>query len=334
MHSTTPFPHLLHTFFHDWLMAQRNTSHHTILAYRDTWRLFLRFVAARVPCPVAHLDLPHLAATEVMAFLEYLEQERHITIATRNCRLAALRSFFTFVADREPLAAAQCAAVLRIPTKRSPRREVGYLDVEEVAAILAQPDRTTLEGQRDHALLAFLYNTGARIQEALDLCPRAIRFETPAHVRLMGKGQKERLCPLWAETADVLAALLRRQPRLPQEPLFVNRYGAPLGAAGVRYKLQRYTQGAAQQVPSLATKRVTPHLFRHTTAVHLVAAGVDVTVIRSWLGHAHLDTTNRYAQATLETKRAALERIAPETHPGTVPPWKQDDALLAWLESL
>ena len=206
--------------------------------------------------------------------------------------------------------------------------------MEEVAAILAQPDRTTLEGQRDHALLAFLYNTGARIQEALDLCPRAIRFETPAHVRLMGKGQKERLCPLWAETADVLAALRRRQPRLPQEPLFVNRYGAPLGAAGVRYKLQRYTQGAAQQVPSLATKRVTPHLFRHTTAVHLVAAGVDVTVIRSWLGHAHLDTTNRYAQATLETKRAALERIAPETHPGTVPPWKQDDALLAWLESL
>jgi site-specific recombinase XerD len=283
---------------------------------------------------VAHLDLPHLTATEVMAFLEYLEQERHVTIATRNCRLAALRSFFTFVADREPLAAAQCAAVLHIPTKRSPRREVGYLDVEEVAAILAQPDRTTLEGQRDHALLAFLYNTGARIQEALDLCPQAIRFETPAHVRLMGKGQKERLCPLWAETADVLAALLHRQPRLPHEPLFVNRYGAPLGAAGVRYKLQRYAQGAAQQVPSLATKRVTPHLFRHTTAVHLVAAGVDVTVIRSWLGHAHLDTTNRYAQATLETKRAALEKIAPETRPGTVSPWKQDDALLAWLESL
>ena len=134
MHSTTPFPHLLHTFFHDWLMAQRNTSHHTILAYRDTWRLFLRFVAVRGPCPVAQLDLPHLTATEVTAFLDHLEQDRHVTIATRNCRLAALRSFFTFVADREPLAAAQCAAVLRIPTKRSPRREVGYLDVEEATA--------------------------------------------------------------------------------------------------------------------------------------------------------------------------------------------------------
>ena len=331
---TTAFPQLLHTFFHDWLMDQCNTSRHTVLAYRDAWRLFLRFVAAHVHRPVAHLELTHLTATEALAFLTYLEEERHVTIATRNCRLAALRSFFAFIAARDPLAAAQCAAVLRIPTKRSPRRDVCYLDVEEVAAILAQPDRSTLEGQRDHALLACLYNTGARIQEALDLCPQAIHFDAPAHVRLLGKGQKERLCPLWPETADLRAALLRRQPRLPQEPLFVNRYGQPLGAAGVRYKLQRYAQEAANQVPSLATKRVTPHVFRHTTAVHLVAAGVDVTVIRSWLGHAHLDTTNRYAQATLETKRAALEQLAPNAHTAPPPPWKQDDALLTWLESL
>ena len=331
---TTAFPQLLHTFFHDWLIAQRNTSRHTVLAYRHTWRLFLQFVAAGAHRPVAHLELAHLTATEALACLAYLEQERHVTIATRNCRLAALRSFFAFVAAREPLAVAQCAAVLRIPTKRSPRRDVGYPDVEEVAAILAQPDRSTLEGQRDHALLAFLYNTGVRIQEALDLCPRALHFNAPAHVRLVGKGQKERLCPLWPETSDLLAALLRRQPRLPQEPLFVNRYGHPLGAAGVRYKLQRYAQGAANQVPSLATKRVTPPIFRHTTAVHLVAAGVDVTVIRSWLGHAHLDTTNRYAQATLETKRAALEQLAPNVRSASPPPWQQDDALLTWLESL
>jgi site-specific recombinase XerD len=331
---TTDFPQLLHTFFHDWLMVQRNTSRHTVLAYRDTWRLFLRFVAQRHQRPVARLQLGYLTATEVLAFLDHLEQVRQVTIATRNCRLAALRSFFAFVVDREPLAATQCAAVLCIPTKRSPRREVSYLDTAEVAAILAQPDRSTLEGQRDHALLACLYNTGARIQEALDLCPQAIHLDAPAHVRLLGKGQKERLCPLWLETADLLAALLRRQPRLPHEPLFVNRYGQPLGAAGVRYKLQRYAQGAAQQVPSLATKRVTPHVFRHTTAVHLVAAGVDVTVIRSWLGHAHLDTTNRYAQATLETKRVALEQLAPNARSASPPQWQQDDALLSWLESL
>ena len=334
MSSMTPFAQLLHTFFHDWLITQRGTSRHTILAYRDTWRLFLRFVAARVQRPVVHLDLSHLTATDVLAFLEYLEHERQVTIATRNCRLAALRSFFTFVADREPLAMAQCAAVLRIPTKRGPRRDVCYLDVDEVSAILAQPDRSTLEGQRDHALLALLYNTGARIQEALDLCASAIRFELPTHVRFLGKGQKERLCPLWPETADLLAALLRRQPRLAHEPLFVNRYGHPLGAAGVRYKLQRYVHLAAHQVPSLATKRVTPHVFRHTTAVALVAAGVDVTVIRSWMGHAHLDTTNRYAQAPLETKRAALELIVPAVRPGLLPRWKQDNALLTWLEAL
>ncbi len=334
MSSMTPFAQLLHTFFHDWLIRQRGTSRHTVRAYRDTWRLFLRFVAARAQRPGAYLEFTHLTATDVLAFLEYLEHERHVTIATRNCRLAALRSFFAFVADREPLAMAQCAAVLRIPTKRGPHREVCYLDVEEVTAILAQPDRSTREGQRDHALLALLYNTGARIQEALDLCSRAIRFETPAHVRLIGKGQKERLCPLWPETAGLLAALLRRQPRLPQEPLFVNRYSQPLGAAGVRYKLQRYVRMATEQVPSLALKRVTPHVFRHTTAVHLVAAGVDVTVIRSWMGHAHLDTTNRYAQATLETKRAALEQIVPDAHSAPPPRWKQDDEILAWLEAL
>ena len=152
---------------------------------------------------------------------------------------------------------------MRIPTKRGPRRDVCYLDVDEVTAILAQPDHASLEGQRDHALLALLYNTGARIQEALDLCPSAIRFDPPAHVRYIGKGQKERLCPLWSETADLLKALLHRHPRFAHEALFVNRYGQPLGAAGVRYKLKRYVHMAAHQVPSLATKRVTPHVLRH-----------------------------------------------------------------------
>jgi site-specific recombinase XerD len=150
----TAFPQLLHTFFHDWLTVQRNTSHRTVLAYRDSWRLFLRFVAARAHRPVAPLELTHRSATAVLAFLAYLEQERHVTIATRHCRLAALRRCFAGVADYEPLAAAQCAAVLRLPTTRSPRRDVCYLAVEEVAAILAQPARSTLEGQRDHALFA------------------------------------------------------------------------------------------------------------------------------------------------------------------------------------
>jgi site-specific recombinase XerD len=328
------FPQLLHTYFTDWLGSQRNLSRHTLLSYRDTWRLFLRFVAQRHRRRVAAITFDQLTGEEVLAFLHHLEQERQVSIHTRNCRLAALRSFFTFVADREPLVLAHCVAVLRIPTKRGPQRTVCYLEKEEVAAILAQPDRTTLEGQRDHALLVFLYNTGARIQEALDLCPRDLRLEKPAQVRLQGKGRKERICPLWPETAALLAALLRRQPRGPDQAFFVNRYRQPLGASGVRFQLRRYIAAAARQTPTLGTKAVTPHSFRHTAAVHLVAAGVDVTVIRSWLGHASLETTNRYARASLETRREALERLTPPADANAPPVWKQNDSLLTWLETL
>lgn len=255
-------------------------------------------------------------------------------IGTRNCRLSALRSFFSFVAGREPTAVAQCAEILRIPTKRAPIHEPCFLEPEEVKAILAQPDRSTIEGQRDHALLSFLYNTGARIQEALDVRLPAIRLESPACVRLYGKGRKERLCPLWPETVSLLRSLLRRQPRTDDEPIFVNRYGAPLGASGVRFRLADYVGAAAKTIPSLASKRVTPHSFRHATAVHLVAAGVDITVIRSWLGHVSLDTTNHYAQANLETKRKALERLDNASRPSKPPSWKRDKSVLAWLDAL
>jgi len=327
-------PTLLHGFFHTWLAEQRNASRHTILAYRDAWRLFLRFVAARAGRAVAKLTLNHLTATEVAAFLQHVETERGASIATRNCRLAALRSFFLFVADREPSVAALCAEVLRIPSKKRAKRAICYLEPEEVAAILAQPDKKTLLGQRDHALLGFLYNTGARIQEALDVCPKHLRLDSPAHVRLFGKGRKERICPLWPETAELVAALLRRQPRNPDEPIFCNRYGRKLGASGVRFQLHQYITSACQTVPSLSAKRISPHTFRHTTAVHLIASGVDVTVIRSWLGHAQLDTTNHYAQANLQTKREALERVAPRARPSKPPRWKRDQDLLAWLDSL
>jgi integrase/recombinase XerC len=180
-----------------------------------------------------------------------------------------------------------------------------YLAPAEVTAILAQPDRSTLEGMRDHALLSFLYNSGARIQEALDLCPEAIRFESPSCVRLTGKGRKERICPLWPETVMLLKKLLERQPRALDQRLFVNRYGEPLSASGIRFKLAAYVKAASETTPTLCAKHVTPHAFRHATAVHLISAGVDVTVIRSWLGHVSLDTTNHYARANLETKRKA-----------------------------
>jgi len=334
MKPVDPFPRLLHAFFYEWMVQQRNASVHTVRSYRDTWRLFLRFVAQRRKRTVAQLVLSELTASEVSAFLHYTEQERGDTIGTRNCRLAALRSFFDFVAGKEPTAIAQCAEVLHVPTKRAPIRAPSYLEPDEVKAILAQPDRSTIGGQRDHALLAFLYNTGARIQEALNVCPRAFRFDSPACVRLYGKGRKERVCPLWPETVLLLRSLLRRRPRADDEAIFVNRYGVPLGASGVRFKLAKYVQAAAGTVPSLKSKDVTPHSFRHATAVHLVAAGVDITVIRSWLGHVSLDTTNHYAQANLETKRKALERLDASSRPNKPPSWKHEKGVLAWLDTL
>jgi site-specific recombinase XerD len=325
---------LLHAFFHLWMGQQRNLSHHTVLSYRDTWKLFLRFVSQRKHREVAALSLTDLDANQALAFLQYLENERKVTIGTRNCRLAAIHSFFTFVSHHEPLAIAQCSEIARIPVKKMNRPAMCYLDAEEITAILRRPDRSSPEGQRDHALLAFLFNTGARIQDALNVCPRALRFESPAQVELLGKGRKTRICPLWPETVALLKALLRRQPRADDEPIFVNCYGQPLGASGVRFKLRQYVQAASREVPSLAKKRVTPHTWRHSVGVQLVAAGVDVTVIRSWLGHVRLDTTNHYARANLETKRKALEQVDSSTRPGKPPRWKRNPELLAWLNSL
>ena len=328
------FPGLLHAFFYEWMVQQRNASAHTVRSYRDTWRLFLRFVAERHKQTVAQLVLVDFTASEISAFLRYTEEERGDTIGTRNCRLAALRTFFGFVAGREPSAIAQCTGIMHIPTKKAPIHAPCYLEPEEVEAILIQPDRSTIAGQRDHALFSFLYNTGARIQEALNVCPRAIRFDSPACVRLYGKGQKERICPLWPETVSLLKSLLRRQPGADDESIFVNRYGVRLGASGVRFKLADYVKAAIKIVPNLASKHVTPHSFRHATAVHLVAAGVDITVIRSWLGHVSLDTTNHYAQANLETKRKALERLEHSSRRAKPPSWKRDESVLAWLNTL
>ena len=331
MNKANPFPNLMRAFFHEWLVKHRNASVHTVRSYRDTWCLYLRFAAQRAKKTGAMITLEDLTARDVAAFLKHTEQERGGTIGTRNCRLAAIRSFFNFVAARDPASVAQCAKILNIPVKWAPVSEPCYLAPAGVTAILAQPDRSTLEGMRDHALLSFLYNSGARIQEALDLCPR---FDSPSCVRLIGKGRKERICPLWPETVLLLKKLLELKPRAPDQRLFVNRYGQPLSTSGVRFKLAGYVKAAAETEQSLHNKHVTPHSFRHATAVHLVSAGVDVTVIRSWLGHVSLDTTNHYGKANLETKRKALEQVglpATAVHP---PSWKRDASLLAWLDTL
>jgi site-specific recombinase XerD len=330
---TNQFPLLLHAFFHDWLVQQRNVSHHTVLSYRGSWRLFLRFVAAQKTKSVARLGMDDLTAVEVLAFLKDIEEIRKSSIGTRNCRLSALHSFYSFVAEREPLAAAQCAAVLRIPTKRAPVVEVRDLDEDEISAILAQPNRL----KKASAITSYWrsYITPVRVfNEALDLSVQALRLESPLQVRLFGKGRKERICPLWPETVELIKALLKRKPRREDEPIFVNRYGNPLKASGVRFKLKQYAVAAGKKVPSLASKRVSPHRFRHATAVSLVTAEVDVTVIRSWLGHESLDTTNIYARANVEAKRKALEKVDGAARSSKPPRWKREVELMAWLDSL
>jgi site-specific recombinase XerD len=329
------FVRLLQAFFNDWMGQQRNLSHHTVLSYRDTWRLFLRFVSGQKKRPIAQLQLADLDGDSILAFLKHCEHERECSIGTRNCRLAALRSFFRYVAQEEPSAAAQCAEILRIPTKRGEKRPPRSLDEDEVNTILRQPDRAKPEGQRDHALMALLYNTGLRIQEALNVRPRDIRFQAPAHVRVMGKGRKERTCPIWPETVALLRALLKRSPRSDDEPLFVNRYGDPLGAAGVRFKLAQYVSAAAKTIPALKNKKkITPHSWRHTVGVHLTALGVDVVAIRDLLGHANLETTNIYARSDVETQRKALGRVDRKSRPAKPAPWKHAPELLAWLDRL
>jgi len=294
----------------------------------------LRFISERRHRSIVELLLSDLDAPIVLAFLQHLEEERKVCIGTRNCRLSALHAFFKFVSQKEPTAIAQCAAIACIPMKKANHPAMCYLEADEVEAILRQPDQLKHEGQRDYALLVFLYNTGARIQEALNVTPGDIRFESPAQVELFGKGRKTRICPLWPETATLLKALLNRRPRAKNEQIFVNRYGRPLGPVGVRFKLNEYVRRAAQTVPSLAKKDISPHSFRHTAGVMLVSAGTDVTVIRSFLGHERLDTTNHYARANIETKRKALEQVAVAERPGKPPRWKRDPELLMWLDSL
>ena len=323
---------LLQGFFYDWLVTQRDLSAHTIRSYRDTWKLFLQFTAERYDRPVTKLSFGDLSADQVLHFLEHIERARKVSVGTRNCRLAAIRSFFSYVASREPLAIAQCTAISHIPVKRTATRAPLCLEPHEIELIVREIKTDNVQGQRDQVLFNFLYNTGARIQEALDVRPRDIRFDAPQCVRLFGKGRKERVCPLWPETVALLKSLLRRQPRAEEEPIFINRYGRPLGASGVRYKLAQYVRAAAGSSPSLLKKHPTPHSFRHAAAVSLVSAGNDVTVIRSWLGHASLDTTNLYAQANLAAKRAALERLEPPA--SRAPRWKRNRGILEWLENL
>lgn len=326
----------LREFFADHLPRIRGMSPHTVSSYRDACTLLLRFLSERHRRAVVKLDFDDLTPDDTIAFLHHLEKIRGNSVATRNARLAAIHAFARFVATNHPEHLELCQRLLAVPFKRARLRIVEYLEADEVAAVLAAPDRSTPDGRRDHALLLTLFNTGARVQEVLDLRPVDLQLVRPFQARLRGKGRKERLCPLWPRTVKVLRALLDEScVEASTAQLFRNRRGEPLTRFGVRYLFRKYASAATSVASTLSRKRIHPHVLRHTTAVHLLQAGVDLVTISHWLGHASVETTNRYATVNLETKRAAIAKARPigDVDPA-VAAWRTDRTILQWLEAL
>jgi len=287
----------LRLFFGSHMPLARGLSAHTIHSYRDAFSLLLRFLAARQGRHVIDLDICDIEPEGVLAFLDDLEDCRGNCAATRNARLAAIHAFARFVAGRHPEHIEACQRLLAVPFKRAASRVVEYLEANEIGAMLDATHRSTRDGRRDHALLLVMFNTGARVQELLDLRPRDLQLVKPHQARLLGKGRKERICPLWPRTADTLRALLTESGFAPtsSDPIFRNRRGDPLTRFGVRYLLRKYAVLAQPAAPSIAHKRIHPHVMRHSCAVHLLQSGVDLVTISHWLGHASIETTNRYA---------------------------------------
>jgi len=326
---------IVRDYFTDHLPHLRGTSPHTIHSYRDSLVLLLRFLSARGQRPVAELDLTDLDPPGILAFLSYLEQERHNGVATRNVRLSALHALCRFVASRSPEHLDLAQRVLGIPFKHAPERAIDYLEREEIDSILKAIDRTTPRGRRDYALLATMFNTGARVQEVADLRASDLQLTKPFQVRLFGKGRKERYCPLWPQTAAILRAFLKERnlDGRSEAWVFLNHRNQPLTRFGIRYILARRLDRACQDLPNLRKKRLHPHSMRHSTAVGLLKSGVDLPTISQYLGHASLNTTNRYAKVDLEMKRAAIARVKPvPTQSHT--PWSRDPTILDLLESL
>lgn len=323
-------------YFHGYLVQSRGASPHTIRAYRDTLRLLFKFLADRQRRPVAELSLDDLQADAILAFLSHIETARANSVVSRNIRLAAIRSFFRHLVEHDLSRAGQYQRVLSLPNKRAHPRAPQYLEPEDVKLLLAHPDRSTVAGRRDYALMLFLYNTGARVSEALGVRVGHLTLVAPRHVRLLGKGSKERLCPLWRETTEALALLPAVREGQLTDRVFCNRAGEGLTRDGVAYLLRKYATMAARSSPALRRRRITPHVLRHSCAVALLQAGVDITVIRDYLGHASIATTSRYVATNLKMKRDALDQFWSRSglSPAHARPWTPKPDVLAYLTSL
>ncbi|ASW55300.1 tyrosine-type recombinase/integrase [Plantactinospora sp. KBS50] len=322
----------LQSFFTDRLARQRHASSHTTAAYRDTFKLLLTFATATTGRAPSHLQIAHLDAPMISAFLDHLETERGNSTRTRNARLAAIRSLFSYAALRHPEDAAVIQRVLAIPTKRFERAIVTYLTDPEIDALLAAPDQATWTGRRDHALLTLAIQTGLRATELTTLTLQDIHLGTGAHVNCIGKGRKQRITPLTKDTVTTLKNWINERGGLPTDPLFPTRSGTAISRDALERRVTKHAATATLACPALAEKKISPHVLRHTAAMRLLNAGVDTTVIALWLGHESVATTQIYVHADLALKERALARTAPlGTPPGRYQP---TDTIVAFLENL
>jgi len=331
-----PLGPVIHSFFVDHLVTVKGLRPASVRSYRDTIRLLLCFVAEDKGTKITKLSLADLSFERILAFLRHLEDDRGNHIRTRNQRLAALHTLFDYIASREPEMLGVCQQVTAIPMKRAAPAETRFLERDEVETLFRKLPREGRLALRDRTLLLFLYNTGARAQEVADLRVGHLELDDRALVRLHGKGDKWRTCPLWRQTAALLTELLdsSNEPAATDTPVFRSTTGDALTRFGI-YKIVRRHVGHLDDAH--AGRRVSPHIFRHTAAVHLLEAGVEVNVIRGWLGHADLTTTNRYAEINTKAKIEALRNTEPpgaSAGPRSRPAWRSDEALLNWLSSL
>lgn len=322
----------LQAYFTTFAHTQRDLSSNTIGSYRDTWRMLLKYLTATLGVPADVLDLDAVTATNITGFLDHLEQERGNSTKTRNVRLTAIRSVLSRALPDHPEHAATITQVLAIPPKRTTRPVIEFLTPQEVDALLASPDPTTWTGRRDHALLAMTVQTGLRISEICTLTTDDIHLGTGPHITCTGKGRRQRITPLTRATVSTMTAYLAERDTRPGTALFCGPHGQHLSRDALEHRLANHLATATTTCQSLASKHVTMHTLRHTAAMNLLAAGVDVAVIALWLGHADTHSTDAYLHADMTIKQAALDRTRPpDVQPGT---YRPEPNILAWLASL
>jgi len=333
---TSPLALALQGFFTDYLPRQRALSPHTLQSYRDSLKLLLQFSAGKTGDP-SQLTVEHLSVERITAFLQSLETSRCNKVSTRNVRLSAIHSFFRYLGGQCPEHLERTQRILSVPFKRTGTRQIEHFDSDEIQAVLQTVKVDAGRGGRDLALLSLMFNTGARVSEIVGVQTGDLRLTAPCSVLLRGKGRKERTCPLWPETAGLLQRLIAQQglPPLQSAPVFLNERGSRLTRFGVRLILKKHVAKAAQRHASLKHKRLHPHSVRHSTAVHLLRSGVDLSTIAHWLGHVSVNTTNKYLAINLDAKREALAKAKPllkgVRRSGQ---WRKNPNLIAWLESL